>query len=66
MPEQSNKDNNNKPSLTEIKNNLDIFEDYIYEDLLLTLEGVRQKLPDDIGVKHSPTIHLPWTVINLG
>ena len=61
MPEQSNKDNNNKPSLTEFKNNLDIFEDSIYEDLLLTLDGVRQKLPDDIGVKRSPpsTCHEP-------
>lgn len=49
MIKKTNNSNNNKPSLTEFKNEPDILEDCIYEDLLLALDGVRQELRDNGG-----------------
>jgi len=48
MQKQTTKDNK-KPSLKEFKNDPDILEDCIYEDLLLALDGVRQELRDNDG-----------------
>ena len=46
--------NNNKPSLKEFKNDPDILENCIYKDLLFTLDGIRQELPNDIDFNQRP------------